>query len=89
MGGVSSGTLAAGFIGRALYKGGAAWKALTALPEPLRLCMNLFQPTLKRIGEVQVGGKGRKRYDTARPLTGARWSIRRSVLRPRRSPVPI
>jgi len=54
------------FAGYDRYEGQAALEALTALYEPLRLYMNFFQPTLKLIGKEQVGGKVRKRYDTAR-----------------------
>lgn len=54
------------FAGYGRYEGQTALAALTALYASLRLYMNFFQPTFKLMGKEQVGGKVRKRYDTAR-----------------------
>jgi hypothetical protein len=54
------------FVGHGRYTGSPAHRVLTALYEPLNLYMNFFQPTLKLVAKQQVGGKVRKRYDTAR-----------------------
>lgn len=53
------------FVGYGRFEGPPACSALEALYEPLRRYMNFFQPTLKLLRKETVGGKVRKRYDTA------------------------
>jgi len=51
------------FVGYDRYEGIAAFQALEALYEPLRLYLNCFQPTMVLIRKERVGARLIKRYD--------------------------
>ena len=54
------------FVGYDRYEGIAAYQALWALYEPLRLYMNFFQPVMVLISKERVGAKVKRRYDQAK-----------------------
>lgn len=54
------------FVGYDRYEGIAAYQALNALYEPLRLYMNFFQPTMVLVSKHREGAKVTKRYDRAK-----------------------
>jgi len=54
------------FVGYDRYEGLAAYHALEALYEPLRLYLNFFQPTMVLLSKQRDGAKLKKRYDEAK-----------------------
>jgi len=54
------------FVGYDRYEGIAAYHAMEALYEPLRLYLNFFQPTMVLISKRREGAKLIKKYDQAK-----------------------
>jgi hypothetical protein len=52
-------------VGYDRYEGQTACEALNALYQPLRRCLNFFQPVMVLLEKTREGAKVKKRYDTA------------------------
>jgi hypothetical protein len=53
-------------IGYDRYEGRKAWEALSELYRVLRVYVNFFQPSLKRLSKERCGAKVKKKYDVAK-----------------------
>jgi hypothetical protein len=60
-----NGSIIRKMVGYDRYEGAAAYVALGALYERLRLYVNFFQPSMKLLSKKRVGAKIQKKYDRA------------------------
>jgi hypothetical protein len=61
-----NGSVVRRLVGYDRYEGIGAWRALRALYGVLRLYVNFFQPSMKLLSKERMGGRTKKRYDSAR-----------------------